>query len=246
MRTIAAVSLGNTSVRWGLWSGEGFASRGSAPSAALGTARLFPAEAAESAPDALAVASVVPAAEPELEAALRRELGLAPRWLNRDLPVPLRLDVDEPGRVGADRLAAALAAHRRFGAAVVVDFGTAITVNAVTAEGVFLGGAILPGPELGRRALAAGTAGVNVPGPVRAAAFPGRNTADAACAALTLGLAGAVDRLVEEARAALGGRAAAVATGGGAELMAPLCRTRFEVRPDLVLEGLVIAVQEAG
>jgi type III pantothenate kinase len=246
MHTIATVNLGNTSVRWGLWSGGSFSHRGSFRTVELGARRLFPPEATEPAPDALAVASVVPAAEPKLAELLRLEMNLAPVWLGRDLAVPLELDVEEPAAVGADRLAAALAAHRQFGAAVAVDFGTAVTVNAVTAGGVFLGGAILPGPELCLRALDSGTAGVRVSGRIAPTEPPGRSTRAAVNAALTHGLAGAVDRLVEMCLRRLGGNAKLVSTGGGAELFAPLCRCGLTVLPDLALEGLVVAVQEAG
>jgi pantothenate kinase type III len=65
-------------------------------------------------------------------------------------------------------------------------------------------------------------------------------------AGLSSGLAGAVDRLVELSLDSLGEDAELVATGGGAELLVPLCRSRFTVLPDLVLEGLVVAAQEAG
>jgi type III pantothenate kinase len=128
----------------------------------------------------------------------------------------------------------------------VADFGTAITVDAVAAGGRFLGGAILPGPEICLRALDVGTAGVRISQPLESCALPGRSTREAVSAALTRGLAGAVDRLVDETRPALSGSARAFATGGGAALLAPLCRTDFEVMPELVLEGLIIAAAEGG
>jgi type III pantothenate kinase len=245
MPAIAVVSLGNSTIAAGLWRDGRFVFRRRLPTAALGRKALF-ADAGRrdlAAVTAAAVASVVPAKEARLEAALRRELGsrCRVRWLGRDLHPGLKLRVKDPAEVGADRLASSLAAWRRFGAAVVVDFGTAVTVNAVSARGEFLGGAILPGPALGVRALAAGTARVRESAPRKAVRPPGRSTAEAVGAAATHGLAGAVDRLVEETRAALGGRPATVATGGGAELIVPLCRTKFRVLPDLVLEGLALA-----
>lgn len=244
MDGIAAVSLGNSSVRCGLWSQGALMYTARARTADLADAVLFASRPGLPSPQVAAVASVVPDAEPALEERLKAELGLVPRYLNRDLPVPLTLEIDEPRRVGADRLAAALAAQRSFGAAVVVDFGTAITVDAVTADGRFLGGAILPGPELAREGLAAGTAAVIVTGPTEPVDPPGRSTSDAVCAALTHGLAGAVDRLVDRIAEKLGGEVALVATGGGAGLLAPLCRSGLRVVPDLVLEGLVLAAQE--
>jgi type III pantothenate kinase len=241
---IAVVSLGNSSVRCALWSRGALVPAARVRTPDLADAVLFAPAAGEVAPEIAAVASVVPDAEPALEERIRADLGLVPRYLNRDLAVPLKLEVDEPARVGADRLAATLAAQRSSGAAVVVDFGTAITVDAVTADGRFLGGAIMPGPELAREGLAAGTAGVIVAARIEAVPPPGRNTREAVCAAATHGLAGAVDRLVEMTARKLGGGAALIATGGGAELLAPLCRSGLRVVPDLVLQGLVLAAQE--
>jgi type III pantothenate kinase len=238
--------MGNSSTVCGIWSEGAFAFRSRVPTAELATASLLAPAGAGLRPSTVAVASVVPGAEPALEGLLDRELSLRPVYLGRDLAVPLELDLEEPGAAGADRTAAALAACRRFGDAVVVDFGTAITVDAVTAGGRFLGGAILPGPEACLRALEAGTSGVRVSPPVETCVPPGRSTREAVCAALTHGLAGAVDRLVEETRVALGGRGTAAATGGAAALLVPLCRSDFEVVPDLVLEGLVLAATDGG
>lgn len=249
MPTIAAVSLGNSTVAAGLWRGSRFFFRNRLPTADLGRKALFAgARRRDLAGVAVAaVAAVVPARERALERAIRRELGAAcpVRWLGRDLDPGLKLRVKCPAAVGADRLASSLAAWRRFGAAVVVDFGTAVTVNAVSATGEFLGGAILPGAELSARALAAGTARVRVRPPEKAVRPPGRSTAGAVTAGATYGLAGAVDRLVAETAAALGGRPALVATGGGAKRIVPLCRTKFRVLPDLVLEGLARAASES-
>jgi type III pantothenate kinase len=244
MMATVTVSIGNSSTRWGLWSGTDLIRSGAVPTAELDAADLF-AGAAEKA-EAAAVVSVVPGAEPRVNQLLMDRFGVTPAYLGRELAVPLQLEVDEPGAVGADRLSAALAAVRRCGTAVVVDFGTAITVDAVTADGRFLGGAILPGAELCRRSLATGTAGVQVSAPVEAAEVPGRNTRDAVNAALSHGLAGAVDRLVERTAAALEGKAALVATGGGCALLAPLCKSQFQLLPDLVLEGLLVALADAG
>jgi type III pantothenate kinase len=244
VRTILAVSLGNSSVRCGLVSDGRMLFTSQAPTADLPGGGLLDGLEAAPAPEGLVVASVVPAAEPALEEALAR-LGFAARYLGRDFDAPLKLEVEAAAAVGPDRLAAALAAHRRFGAAVVVDFGTAVTVDAVTSDGRFLGGAILAGPDLCLRALASGTAKVRVEGPPEPQAPPGASTRAAVNAGLTHGLAGAVDRLVEMTASSLGTGAALAATGGGSALLAPLGRSRFQLLPDLVLEGLAIAAQEA-
>jgi type III pantothenate kinase len=242
---IATVSLGNSFTRCGVWSQGELIPGQSCRTSELAGAGLFSVCPGASGARLAAVASVVPQSEELLSDLLRRQLGLVPRYLGRDLPVPLVIEVEEPGSVGPDRLAAALAAQRTFGAAVVVDFGTAITVDAVTASGCYQGGAILPGPELCLRGLAAGTAGVRLSGLAEAVAPPGRSTRAAVDAGLSHGLAGAVDRLVEATRESLGHEAALVATGGGAGFFKPLCRSRFRLRPHLVLEGLALAAEES-
>jgi type III pantothenate kinase len=244
VRSILAVSLGNTSVRCGLVSDGRVIFANQAPTHDLPGGELLAGLPAEPAPQGLAVASVVPAAEPALEEALSERLGLAPRYLSRDFDAPLRIQAETPAAVGPDRLAAALAAHRRFGAAVVVDFGTAVTVDAVTSDGRFLGGAILAGPDISLGALVSGTAMVRVKGPPEPQAPPGASTRAAVNAGLTHGLAGAVDRLVELTASRLGDDAGLVVTGGGAALLAPLCRSQFQLLPDLVLEGLALAAVE--
>mgnify|MGYP000981636250 FL=1 len=158
MPAVAVISLGNTSVAAGLWRGDRLVFVRRLPAGELGRRRLFAGAARRDLAGAelAAVASVVPAQERSLEKAVRNELGsrCAARYLGRELHTGLALKVKRPRQVGADRLAGALAAHRRFGAAMVVDFGTAVTVNSVTAKGEFLGGAIAPGAALIGRALA--------------------------------------------------------------------------------------------
>lgn len=95
------------------------------------------------------VASVNP---PALEAFARlsaEAAGVRPEAAGVDFPIPIETDVDEPEKVGVDRLLAALAAYRQVkGACIVVDAGTAVTIDAVSADGVFQGGAIFPGLDL--------------------------------------------------------------------------------------------------
>ena len=162
----------------------------------------------------------------------------------QDFPIPIPAAVDAPDRVGMDRLLAALAAHRQVkSATIIVNVGTALTVDAVDAEGRFLGGAILPGPTLAARSLHANTAALPEV-PLAAAATPeavGRNTEEAIRAGVVLGAAGAVERLVAEQRRLLGAKTPVVATGGGLDLLRPALSVIDVVRPDLVLEGLVAA-----
>jgi len=134
----------------------------------------------------------------------------------------LELRVPNPQEVGADRVANSVAALAlRPGPLVVVDFGTAINFDAVSADGAFLGGAIAPGLEM--RA------------PERAI---GRTTAENMQSGAIFGYAGLVDGLVGRFRTELGGDAGVIATGGLAGVVAPHCLTIDRVEPWLTLEGL--------
>lgn len=209
-------------------------------------------EQAAPGPAVLLVASVHDAAAARLEAAVAEHSATRHRPVrhrrveHHDLP--LEVAVAEPHRVGIDRLAAAAAAtlFKQPGRpAVVVDCGTAATVNLVSAAGGFLGGAILPGPALMASALAEGTS--RLPrldaadrGPP--AALPGRTTREAIAAGIGFGLRGAITRLVAEARASLGGDADLILTGGWRSAVAGELPGAIEVE-DLVLVGVALAAE---
>ena len=154
-----------------------------------------------------------------------------------DLPCPLSLEYGTIETLGADRWLGAFAAHRRFGAAIIVDCGTATTVNIVTADGVFRGGAIAPG-------LAAFVAGMRATAPALPAAdldaqpsLPASSTQLSVDAGVLVGWAGLVERLVAEARAAAPD-AALVVTGGNAQRLVGRTSLRYERCSELLHDGL--------
>ena len=159
---------------------------------------------------------------------------------------PLGVKTDQPDRVGIDRLAAATAASHLVSSkngCIVIDCGTAVSVDMVASEGQFLGGAILPGPALLARSLADGTSllpEVSSLGHASPSPMPGRSTNNAITAGIGFGIRGAVCRLVDEARRELGPEADIFLTGGWRGVV----RGEFSnVRefPDLVLFGIGIA-----
>ena len=156
----------------------------------------------------------------------------------------LRIDYDEPARIGIDRLAAAAAAHRATPtgrATVVVDAGTALTVDAITAEGTFLGGAIAPGLRLGLNALSAGTS--FLPQVELAATTPllGKNTPDGLRSGALHGSVALVEGLCTRMAASLDSPVAVFLTGGDAPLLQPHVSALHTCDPDLVLCGLALA-----
>lgn len=160
---------------------------------------------------------------------------------------PLPLAVAAAGRVGSDRLAAALAANHlrdKSRPAVVVDVGTAITVDAISGSGVFEGGAILPGVGTAAIALEQLTAALP-PVDVRIASGAGevigRSTEAAIRSGIVWGSAGAVDMLVRRMTMSLGSLPEIFATGGDARLLLELLDFPVRFLPHLVLQGIALA-----
>jgi type III pantothenate kinase len=173
----------------------------------------------------------------------------------RGADLPLDVQVEEPLRVGIDRLAGAAAAavvKTPGRGAIVVDCGTATTVDVVSPGGVFLGGAILAGPGLLARALAEGTSRLPEVAALESGsppAMPGRSTQAAIAAGIGWGMRGAVARLVAEGRKALEGERGGVEidvflTGGSAGIVRDALPDAIEV-PDLVLAGIALAAERA-
>lgn len=161
--------------------------------------------------------------------------------------LPIGIDVEFPEKVGIDRLLAAVGAnHLREPdqPAIVIDSGTATTVDFVNADGVFSGGAILPGVELGARALHEHTARLpRVPfhSDVQSPAVIGRNTEAAITSGLYWGQVGAVKELMRRMMHAADHRQPLLLlTGGAAPLLHPHLPTIVRYEPHLVLQGLAL------
>lgn len=194
------------------------------------------------------MSSVVPRATKNLREMTYKYFGFAPVVV--EPKTKSGIDVTAyTNPVGADRLANAVGAHDRWPDedVVVVDFGTAITVDAISADGKFLGGAIAPGVEAAATALYASTAliaPVELKGPEVAL---GTNTSKGVEAGVVFGVAALADGLVERIVAEVGGAAHVVATGGSAGLVVDHCRRIQTVDPILTLNGLrVIYDRNAG
>ncbi len=173
---------------------------------------------------------------------------VAPRWIHASASEgDLVNGYDHPTRLGADRWVAMVGARHRMLAAgpvrpvVVVMVGTAVTVEAISAEGRFLGGFILPGHGIMLRALESGTAGLHVPtGEVRD--FP-TNTSDALTSGGTFAIAGAVERMVQHVRRHCGAEPVVYMTGGAGWKMAPFLSVSCELVESLIFDGLLEIAQ---
>lgn len=191
----------------------------------------------EHAPQRCVAASVVPGGLDLLAGVLARA-GVGLQVAGRDLRCPLRLAYDTPSTLGADRWLSALAAHRRFGRAIVVDCGSATTVNLVEQDGTFCGGAIAPGLRALSLGLASATPALPAPHPDASPAVPSRSTQAAVDTGVLLGYCGMVERLVAETLRAAAGPAHVVVTGGNAARLLRHSRLRATCEPDLVHLGL--------
>ncbi|HUE70254.1 MAG TPA: type III pantothenate kinase [Pirellulaceae bacterium] len=160
--------------------------------------------------------------------------------------LPLRIELEYPGRVGMDRLAAAVAANeRRSGRkpAIVVDTGTAITVDLVNHHGAFLGGAILPGFRLTAEALAANTdqLPLTLYGGEDEPAALGKNTEAALKSGQFWGTIGAVRELIERMSEDLAEPPEVFVTGGDLKRLAPFMAKNAQFVPHMVLSGIMAA-----
>lgn len=191
------------------------------------------------------VACVVPSVLFTWSKACRRYLNHEPLVVGRGLRTGVRLRVDNPREVGADRIVNTAAALARWPAPlVIVDFGTATTFDCVNREGDYVGGAIAPGLQISADALVTRTSKlprVEVARPRRAI---GANTVESMQSGLFLGYVGLVDHLARQCKAELsppgGPEVRCVATGGFSNLVGRACAEVDEVDPDLTLRGLSV------
>ncbi len=187
----------------------------------------------------MAVACVVPPLLTAVEQMSRRYFGCTPLIVGPGIETGIDVRYENPREVGADRVVNAVAAYAAYGGpAIVVDFGTATTFDAISAGGEYLGGAIAPGIGISLAALFREAAMLPRIELARPNGAIGRNTVASIQAGAVFGFAGQVDALVRRIRAELGGHAFAVATGGLAPLIAAECETVDAVDPLLTLTGL--------
>ena len=187
------------------------------------------------------MASVVPPLTGRVTEACRRYLGHEPLVVEAGVRTGVRIRYEDPRAVGADRIVDAAAVRTLYGGpACVVDFGTATTFDAISAEGDYLGGAIAPGIGIASEALfmrAAKLPRVELKRPPSAI---GRNTVHAMQSGLLFGYVGLVEGIVARFRHELGPEMKVIATGGLAEIIAQETDIIDIINPWLTLDGLAI------
>lgn len=190
--------------------------------------------------DALVISSVVPPLGTQYELLAHRYMSDARCLLvGPGIKTGMPILIDNPYEVGADRLVNAVAAYDRYAdACVVVDFGTGINFDAVSAEGEYLGGAIAPGVEISLTALTERGARIPRIDLTDPASAIGKSTRAAIQSGVVYGFAGLIDGIARRIARELGRDVPFIATGGLAQAIAPFCETIDVVDAELTLTGL--------
>jgi type III pantothenate kinase len=187
------------------------------------------------------IASVVPPLNALLEEMAEKYFHLQALFLGPGTRTGIAIHYDNPQDVGADRIANSVAAFEKYGGpCVIVDFGTAITFDAVSGKGEYLGGVIAPGIGISSEALfehAARLQRVEIREPQRVI---GTNTVGSMQSGLFYGAVGLVDGILDRLSAELGSKTKVIATGGQAALVAAASKYKPPVDASLTLEGLRI------
>jgi type III pantothenate kinase len=193
--------------------------------------------------ESLLCASVVPALNRPISEFAIRWLKREARFLTADSVSHLKINYSPASAVGADRLANAVAvkANHRV-PAIVVDFGTATTFDAIGPDGEYEGGSIMPGPLVSMEALFSRAAKLPTVELAAPEAAIGRDTKGALQSGLVLGYAGAINAIATRMKAELSQDAFVLATGGLAKLFAPLCEQVDAVDEMLTLDGIRLAL----
>lgn len=187
------------------------------------------------------LSSVVPRLEEIWSEAVRVYMEVEPLIVSHNFDLGITIDMDDPAEVGADRLVNSVAAVEKHGCPLVtVDLGTAITLDVVSAERAYIGGAIAPGLAVSMETLFSRTAKLPQIVLTPPECVIGRNTRHAIQSGIVYGYVGLVDSLVERIFGELGTRAPVVATGGHAEILARQSKTITHIEPWLTLDGLLI------
>ncbi len=194
--------------------------------------------------DAAIISSVVPPLTPVVQDLCRHLFNVEALVVGPGLRTGMPILYENPLEVGADRIAAAVAAFEKYGGpCIVVDFGTATTFDAVSEKGEYLGGAIAPGIQISAEALYLKTARlprIEIRKPKKAI---GRTTVASMQSGLYFGYVGLVTHTIAEIRKELGEKTRVVATGGFGGQMAPEVPAIEAYDSDLVLEGLRIVFE---
>ena len=187
------------------------------------------------------ISSVVPPVFNSVRTGVIKVIGKQPIVVGPGLKTGLNIQVDVPSQVGSDRIVIAVAALAEYEAPLILmDLGTATTIEVVEPGNVYMGGVIIPGVKVSVDALtsrAAQLPGISLDQPKNVI---GKNTVDCMRSGIMYGTAGMIDGIVDRMEEELGHKSTLVATGGMAQFVTPLCKHKIILEKDLLLKGLNI------
>jgi type III pantothenate kinase len=246
---LLAVDVGNTNLTVGVFAGDRLVRQWRIQTDLRRSVEWYaralkcPFRKVDGLPTTAVVGSVVPSLDAVLSGAISKSFAVKPTFITPSSPLSLKLKVNTPTQVGADRILNALALRDLFtGPSIAIDFGTATTFDCVDAQGSYVGGAILLGPNSAARALHEFTAKLPLIKIRKPRTVIGKDTAHCLEAGLYFGYLGMIREVLARTRRELKGSAKIAATGGLAPLfLKDLPGVRHE--PDLTLNGLRIAAK---
>lgn len=187
------------------------------------------------------ISSVVPPVFNSVRTGVIKVIGKQPMVVGPGLKTGLNIHVDVPSQVGSDRIVIAVAALAEYKAPLILmDLGTATTIEVVEPENKYLGGIIFPGVKISLDALtsrAAQLPGISLDKP---RTVIGKNTVDCMRSGMMYGTAAMIDGLIDRIEEELGHSSTLIATGGMAQFITPLCNHEIILEKDLLLKGLNI------
>ncbi len=250
---LLAIAAGNTSTKWGVFDGDKLLvtwrwatrfDRMADEYAALLLNLLQLNHLDFSDIKEVVFSSVVPPLNANIVSLAERYFHASPLIIEAWVKTGVRIRVDNPREVGADRIANSAAMRHLYGSpGIVVDMGTATTFDVVSKEGDYIGGVIAPGINIAAEALFVRTAKLPRVELARPKTVIGTNTVAAMQSGLVFGYVGLIEGIVARIWGELGEKARVVATGGDAELIARETKTIDLVNPDLTIMGLRIIYQ---
>lgn len=187
------------------------------------------------------ISSVVPPVFNSVRTGVIKMIGKQPMVVGPGLKTGLDIQVDAPAQVGSDRIVIAVAALAEYQAPLILmDLGTATTVEVVEPPRTYVGGIIFPGVRISLEALtsrAAQLPGISLDKPK---SVIGKNTVDCMRSGMMHGTAAMLDGIIERMEEEIGHKATVIATGGMAQFITPLCKREILLEKDLLLKGLNI------
>lgn len=245
---LLVVDVGNTNIVLGVFDGERLAAswrldtglRRTEDELAVTVRQLFEMGGFDlSSVEDAAISCVVPPALPAVVGFCRRVLSIDPLVVAPGIKTGVIIKTEDPREVGADRIVNAAGALAKYAPPlVIVDFGTAITIDAVSEKSEYLGGAIVPGIALSLNALYHHAAKLPEVELARPPSVIGKNTVSSMQSGAYYGFTGLVDGIVNRMKKVLSPEPMVIATGGEAGLIAPASSTIEKVEENLTLEGL--------